>query len=86
MNHKLKFPILEKFPVQADFAKRIGISETISSRIIRKRRQAPSELKRYMDVGELKIIKGKNWAQPGHNPNGKVFKFKLEDGCRFLEG
>jgi len=37
-----------------------------------------------MEAGELKIVKGKNWAQPGHNPNGKVFRFKLVDGCRFL--
>jgi hypothetical protein len=39
-----------------------------------------------MNPGELKIIKGKNWARPGHNPKGKVFKFKLVDGCNFLEG
>jgi len=37
-----------------------------------------------MESGELKVLKGKNWAQPGHNPNGKVFKFKLVDGCRFM--
>ncbi len=41
MNHKLKFSILEKFPIQADFAKRIGISETILPLIIRERREAP---------------------------------------------
>jgi hypothetical protein len=39
-----------------------------------------------MNPGELKIIKGKNWAQPGHNPNGKTFKFKLINGCKFIEG
>ena len=37
-----------------------------------------------MDAGELQIIKGKNWAKPGVNPNGKIFKFKLVDGCKFL--
>ncbi len=37
-----------------------------------------------MESGELKVVKGKNWTQPGHNPNGKVFKFKLVDGCRFM--
>jgi len=39
-----------------------------------------------MEQGELKIIKGKNWAKPGMNPNGKVFKFKMVDGCKFVEG
>lgn len=39
-----------------------------------------------MNPGELKITKAKNWAQPGHNPNGKIFKFKLIDGCKFIEG
>ena len=38
-----------------------------------------------MDSGELKIIKGKNWAQPGQNPNGKVFTFKLVNGANFIE-
>jgi len=46
MNLKLKFAILEKFHVQADFAKRIGISETILSRIIKERREATPELKK----------------------------------------
>lgn len=32
---------------------------------------------------ELKVITGKNWAQPGHNPKGKTFKFKLVNGCSF---
>jgi DNA-binding transcriptional regulator YdaS (Cro superfamily) len=45
MNLKLKFAILEKFPVQADFAKRIGVSETVLSRIIKERRDAPPELR-----------------------------------------
>lgn len=38
-----------------------------------------------MNPGELKIVKGKNWAQPGRNPNGMVFKFKLLQGAEFLE-
>lgn len=37
-----------------------------------------------MNPGELKVVKGKNWAQQGHNPNGKVFRFKLVEGCRFI--
>lgn len=45
MNLKLKLAILEKFPVQADFAKRVRISETILSRIIKERREAPPKLK-----------------------------------------
>jgi DNA-binding transcriptional regulator YdaS (Cro superfamily) len=45
MNLKLKIAILEKFPIQADFAKRIGISETVLSRIIKERRDAPPELR-----------------------------------------
>jgi len=45
MNLRLKFKILEKFPIQADFAKRIGISETILSRIIKERREATPTLK-----------------------------------------
>jgi len=46
MNLKLKFAILEKFPIQADFAKRIGISETVLSRIIKERREATPTLKK----------------------------------------
>ena len=45
MNLKLKLAILEKFHVQADFAKQVGISETILSRIIKERREAPPKLK-----------------------------------------
>jgi len=37
-----------------------------------------------MDSGELKVVKAKNWALPGENPNGRVFHFKLVDGCKFL--
>ena len=59
MNLKLKFAILERFPVQADFAKRIGISETILSRIIKERREAPPKLQEIIanelgaEVGEI---------------------------------
>lgn len=38
-----------------------------------------------MDSGELKIVKGKNWAKPGWNPNGMTFRYKLINGCEFLE-
>lgn len=37
-----------------------------------------------MNPGELKVVKGKNWAQQGYNPNGKIINFKLVDGCKFL--
>ena len=37
-----------------------------------------------MDPGKLTIIKGKNWALPGFNPNGRAFEFKLVDGCQFV--
>jgi hypothetical protein len=38
-----------------------------------------------MQPGELKIVKGKNWANPQINPNNMTWKFKLVQGCRFLE-
>ncbi len=38
-----------------------------------------------MDPGKLKIVKGKNWANPEINPNGMVFSFKLISGAKFLE-
>jgi DNA-binding XRE family transcriptional regulator len=59
MNLKLKFAILEKFLVQADFAKRVGVSETILSRIIKERRGASAQLKEKIanelgaEVGEI---------------------------------
>jgi hypothetical protein len=37
-----------------------------------------------MDGGKLKILKGKNWAVPESNPNGKEFFFKLVNGCKFI--
>lgn len=37
-----------------------------------------------LDSGTLKVVKAKNWARPGENPNGMVFRFKLVDGCKFL--
>jgi len=36
-----------------------------------------------MDAGKLKIIKAKNW-RTDINPNGKVYTFKLTDGCKFI--
>jgi hypothetical protein len=36
-------------------------------------------------TNELKIVSGKNWAQPGVNPAGTVIKFKLVNGAKFIE-
>ena len=38
-----------------------------------------------MQPGELKIVKGKNWANPDINPNNMTFKFRLVAGCKFIE-
>jgi len=40
----------------------------------------------YLTMGgnRFKIIKGKNWAKPGLNPNGKFIDFKLWNGCKFV--
>ena len=38
-----------------------------------------------MNPGELKVVKAKNWKQPGNNPNVRTFKYKLVDGCKFRE-
>jgi transcriptional regulator with XRE-family HTH domain len=45
MNLNLKIAILRRYPVQADFAKKIGISETVLSRLIKERREATPEMK-----------------------------------------
>ncbi|HUL00274.1 MAG TPA: bifunctional DNA primase/polymerase [Nitrospirota bacterium] len=37
-----------------------------------------------MDTGKIKIVKGKNWAQDGKNPNRLERKFRLVQGCRFI--
>jgi len=37
-----------------------------------------------MDSGTLKIIKAKNWAMAGENPNGVEFSFKLVAGASFV--
>jgi len=37
-----------------------------------------------MDSGLLKIIKAKNWAVEGNNPNGVEFKFSLVNGAKFV--
>ena len=38
-----------------------------------------------MDAGVLKIVKGKNWANPEVNPNDLSWNFKLVGGARFLD-
>jgi hypothetical protein len=38
-----------------------------------------------IDPGVCKILKGKNWAQPGVNPKDKEFHYRLVQGCRFLD-
>ncbi|MEW5980157.1 MAG: bifunctional DNA primase/polymerase [Acidobacteriota bacterium] len=38
-----------------------------------------------MDHNRLKIMKAKNWATKGQNPNGMTFDFKLVEGCRFIQ-
>ena len=39
-----------------------------------------------MDSGSLKVIKAKNWAVEGENPNGVEFKFRLIKGAEFIAG
>ena len=36
-----------------------------------------------MDSGKLTIIKGKNWAVEGSNPNGKSWSFNIVQGWKF---
>ncbi len=38
-----------------------------------------------MEPGKIKIVKGKNWANPEINPNGLELDFKLVDGFKFVE-
>lgn len=38
-----------------------------------------------MDQGKIKIVKAKNWAKKGHNPNGKEWAFKLVNGSKFVQ-
>lgn len=37
-----------------------------------------------LDAGSLKIIKAKNWAVEGQNPNDMEFKFSLVNGAKFV--
>jgi len=37
-----------------------------------------------LDYGKIIIIKAKNWAIEGENPNGLSWKFKLINGCDFI--
>jgi hypothetical protein len=36
-----------------------------------------------LDSGAAKIVKLKEWAEGYENPNGKIYNFKLVDGCRY---
>lgn len=38
-----------------------------------------------MDSGVLKIVKGKNWAREGQNPNDRQWTFKLLQGWKFID-
>lgn len=38
MNKKLKAKIIEKFGTQADFSEKLGVDESIVSRVVRERR------------------------------------------------
>jgi len=38
-----------------------------------------------LDNGKISIVKGKNWAREGENPNGLSWKFKLVAGCWFID-
>ena len=37
-----------------------------------------------VDPGNIKITKGKSWANRDKNPNGLSLNFKLLDGCKFM--
>jgi hypothetical protein len=41
----------------------------------------------YMSMGnsQIKIVKGKNWANPHENPNGLYKDFALVGGCKFVD-
>jgi transcriptional regulator with XRE-family HTH domain len=48
MNLVLKISILQKFLYQADFAKAVGVNETVLSRIVKGRREPTPEQKSKM--------------------------------------
>ncbi len=37
-----------------------------------------------MESGKIKIVKAKSWKNPTENPNNKVLKFKVVQGCKFI--
>jgi len=45
MNLKLRLKIIEKFQTQSDFAAKIGINESVISRVVRGRRELSAEAK-----------------------------------------
>jgi len=38
-----------------------------------------------LEPGRIKIVKAKNWTNPGSNPNGREVTFKLVQGCQFRQ-
>ena len=37
-----------------------------------------------MDQNRMRILKGKNWARKGYNPNGLSISYRIEDGYKFI--
>tara|TARA_R110002033_G_scaffold115722_1_gene160211 strand:+ start:914 stop:2533 length:1620 start_codon:yes stop_codon:yes gene_type:complete len=37
-----------------------------------------------MDQNKMRILKGKNWARKGYNPNGLSISYRIEDGYKFI--
>ena len=51
MNRILRLRIIQKYDSQADFAKLLGIDESVVSRVIRERRElSPEECQRWADA------------------------------------
>ena len=64
----------------------IGIQKKSSSQFARGGEFTLEKARMYVsiDPGLCKIIKGKNWAQPGVNPKDMEFHYKLYNGCKFI--
>ena len=37
-----------------------------------------------MDQNRMRILKGKNWARKGYNPNGLSISYRIENGYKFI--